>query len=140
MSRRHLSLEEAGPTVADVMYVGPRVLAADAPATEAQAELDHPRTAVVLVVDGERFVGTITAADLPADDLDRPAGAFAKADAAVVAPEDPVETAFALREAEGLARIPVVDGAGALRGLVCFTRKGDAFCVAVPGGASTATA
>jgi CBS domain-containing protein len=130
MARRHIALADAGPTVESVMYSGPRTLAATASVAEARTELEHPRTAVVLVCDGERFVGTITAAELEeqiADDV--PARAIARADSARLDPDDPIEDALALHREQGTSRIPVVDGAGSLRGLVCFTRAGDSFCV-----------
>lgn len=136
MGRRHIQIADAGPTVGDVMYLGPRTLAAEETVATARAELAHPRTVVVLVCDGPRYLGSVTSADLPeavGDDV--PVRDVARPDAPRVGPADPVARALAVHAEHGTSRIPVVDEAGELAGLVCITRSGEAFCVATAPGA-----
>jgi CBS domain-containing protein len=126
-STRHIPLRAAGPTVRDAMLHAPRTLAADTPADEARRAFANPRVRLLLVVDDERFVGTVTP-----DDVGDGAGTLAdlaRGDAPRVAPDDPVDRALEVLEAVGGERLPVVDDEGRLCGLVCFDRDGGQFCV-----------
>ena len=87
-----------------------------------------PRKKLLLVTEGERFLGTLTPADLPATD-DGPIGPHVNADPPRVAPGDPVSAALDLVEDDDMTRIPVVDASDQLLGLVCFNRSHEAFCV-----------
>jgi len=88
------------------------------PLAEARAFFT-PRKKMLLVTEGERFLGTLTPADLPATD-DGPIGPHVNPDPPRVAPGDPVSAALDLVEDDDMTRIPVVDASDQLLGLVCF--------------------
>jgi CBS domain-containing protein len=122
----HIPLDEAGPTVDDVMMRGAETVGPDMPLADARAFFS-PRKKLLLVTEGEHFLGTLTPADLPETD-DGPIGPHVNAGAPRVAPGDPVATAMALVADEGMTRIPVVAD-GRLEGMVCFNRSHEAFCI-----------
>lgn len=122
---RHIPLAEAGARVADVMLAGPDTLAPDATVADARAVFASPRQKLLLVADGERYVGALRPASVEGLDGGVALGDVAPADVATVAPEDPTSAALALGE----GRIPVVSGAGELVGLVCLNRTRESFCV-----------
>ena len=64
---RNIPIAEAGPQVADVMLRDPRTVAPDTTVAEARAQFENPRVRLVLVADGERFLGAVTRDSLPAD-------------------------------------------------------------------------
>jgi CBS-domain-containing membrane protein len=123
----HIPVDEAGPTVNDVMMRGADTVGPAMPLAEARAFFT-PRKKLLLVAEGDRFLGTLTPADLPESD-DGPIGPHVNADAPRVAPGDPVSAAMGLVADEGMTRIPVVDASDQLLGLVCFNRSHEAFCV-----------
>jgi len=123
----HIPLDEAGPTVNDVMMRGAETVGPTMPLAEARAFFT-PRKKLLLVTEGERFLGTLTPSDLPESD-DGPIGPHVNAGAPRVAPGDPVTTAMGLVEDEGMTRIPVVGPDDRLEGMVCFNRSHDAFCI-----------
>jgi CBS domain-containing protein len=86
---------------------------------------------LVLVVDADsRFAGTVIRDDLPAGAPDdAPIADVARSDAPRVDPAAPIAQAVEMLEAAGATRLPVVDGDGVLRGLVCWDRSGAHFCV-----------
>ena len=129
MSTRNIPVADAGPSAADVMLRDPRTVAPSTTAGEARAEFENPRVRLLLVADGERFLGAVTRADL-GDDVDdaQSLGALAS-DAVLVRPEEPVERVVGLLGDAETDRLPVVDGKGALLGLVCFNRRHGHFCV-----------
>ena len=129
MPTRNIPIAEAGPRVADVMLRGPRTVEPRTTVGEARAEFENPRVRLLLVAEGERFLGAVTRESLPADaDGDAPLAPIAAAGELRVAPGDPVSRAMDEIEARGLDRIPVVDGEQ-LVGLVCFNRRHGHFCV-----------
>ena len=123
----HIPLDEAGPTVDHVMMRGAETVGPDMPLADARAFFS-PRKKLLLVTDGDRFLGTLTPDDLPETD-DGPIGPHVNADPPRVAPGDPVSAALGLVEGDGMTRIPVVDASNQLLGLVCFNRSHEAFCV-----------
>ncbi|WP_028063223.1 CBS domain-containing protein [Solirubrobacter soli] len=123
----HIPLDEAGPSVSDVMMVGAESVGPDMPLADARAFFT-PRKKLLLVTDGDRFLGTLTPADLPDTD-DGAIGPHVNADPPRVTPDDPVATAMALVEDEDMTRIPVVDAEHRLQGMVCFNRSHEAFCI-----------
>ena len=123
----HIPVDEAGPHVSDVMMREAETVGPDMPLAEARAFFT-PRKKLLLVADGENFLGTLTAADLP-DTGDGAIGPHVNAASARVTPEDPVSAAMALVEAEGMTRIPVVDASDRLQGMVCFNSSHEAFCI-----------
>ena len=122
-----IPIAEAGPHVSDVMLRDARAVEPSTPVAEARETFANPRVKLLLVTDGERFLGTLSADDLPA----RAGGtieAHVRADAQRLAPGDPIERALELAEASGAIRIPVVDASDRLHGLVCFNGAHSAFC------------
>ena len=124
----HIPVDEAGPTVNDVMMRGAETVGPATPLAHAREVFVSPRKKLLLVTDGERFVGTLTPDDVP-DSGDGPIEPHVRADTPRVSPEDPVAKALELVESQGLTRIPVVDSSDRLQGLVCFNTSHDAFCI-----------
>jgi CBS domain-containing protein len=106
----HIPIDEAGPTVSDVMMRGAKTVGPATPLAEARAVFVSPRKMLLLVTDGERFLGTLTPGDVPPEG-DGPIGPHVRADAPRVSPDDPVSRALEIVESEGIVRIPVVDEA-----------------------------
>jgi CBS domain-containing protein len=125
----HIPVADAGPAVSDVMLREARAVGPATPVAEVRATFANPKVKLLLVTDGERFLGTLAPGDLPDDDGGT-IEAHVRSDAPRVAPEDPLERAIELLEAEQTSRIPVVDESDRLQGLVCFNREHSAFCVA----------
>jgi CBS domain-containing protein len=123
----HIPVDEAGPNVADVMMREAESVGPDMPLADARAFFT-PRKKLLLVTEGERFLGTLTPADLPDSD-DGPIGPHVNPGAPRVAPGDPVSAAMALVDGEDMTRIPVVDEEQRLRGMVCFNTSHEAFCI-----------
>jgi CBS domain-containing protein len=124
----HIPIAEAGPTVNDVMMRGAETVGPATPLAEVRKTFVSPRKKLLLVTDGERFVGTLTPDDVP-DGGDGPIEPHVRADTPRVAPEDPVARALEIVETHGLTRIPVVDASDRLQGLVCFNASHEAFCI-----------
>ena len=123
----HIPVDEAGPTVSDVMMREAESVGPDMPLADARAFFS-PRKKLLLVTDGERFLGTLVPADVPAEG-DGPIEPHVRTDTPRVAPDDPVARALEIYETEGMTRIPVVDASDRLLGLVCFNATHSAFCV-----------
>jgi CBS domain-containing protein len=129
MATRNIPLGEAGPSVADVMLREPRAVPPQTTVAEARETFENPRVRLLLVAEGERYLGAVTREQVD-DGVDGAStlGALA-ADAVLVRPEDPVDRAVELLEADQSERLPVVSGDGTLVGLVCFNRRHGHFCV-----------
>ena len=120
---RHIPLEKAGPTVRDVMLAEARTIPADTPVQDVRETFANPRVKLLLVAEGERFLGTLSPGDVPA------AGTIAAGvdtDAPTLQPGDGIERALQLLEHS--SRVPVVGADGRLHGLVCLNRGKSAFC------------
>jgi CBS domain-containing protein len=130
MPTRHVPFGAAGERVQDVMLRESRTLPPDAPADEARALFQNPKVRLLLVCDRDgRFVGVLTPEALSAAPAAVQVADVVDPDAARVAPTDGIARALAELDRSGADRLPVVDEAGALRGLVCINRKGGFFCV-----------
>lgn len=128
----NIPLDEAGDTVASVMLRDAAAFPADAARAEAEAEFSNPRRKLILVTEGERFLGSITPEALAAAP-GRTLGEIASADATpLVAPEDAPARALELLDERGGDRVPVVDAEGTLRGLVCWNSRRECFCADHP--------
>jgi CBS domain-containing protein len=127
MTSVHIPVDQAGPHVRDVMLASPRALPADATVADARAAFANPKERLLLVCDGERFVAGITRADIEGADDGAPVTSVAAAATPTLAPEDDVAAALEI-VGDAVERVPVVDGDGALRGLVCFNPRGSYFC------------
>jgi CBS domain-containing protein len=120
---RHIPLDAAGPTVRDVMLAEARTIAPDTPVDEVRETFANPRVKLLLVAEGERFLGTLSPGDVPAEGT---IAAGVNRDAATLRPHDGIERALELLE--HASRVPVVDDDGRLHGLVCLNRGKSAFC------------
>jgi CBS domain-containing protein len=129
MPTRNIPLADAGPSAADVMLREPRAVGPETTVAEARETFENPRVRLLLVADGDRFLGAVTR-DHVGDGVagEETLGRLAAA-AALVRPDDPVTRAVELLDAEGSDRLPVVAGDGTLVGLICFNRKHGHFCV-----------
>jgi|tagenome__1003787_1003787.scaffolds.fasta_scaffold20569882_2 CBS domain-containing protein len=124
----HIPLEQASDSVVrDVMMLEPRSVGPDTPMSEVRDTFASPSVKLMLVTDGDRFLGTLGRDDLPAEG-DGPIAPHVRADRPSLAPDDPVERAMELVNEQGMTRIPVAEG-DQLLGLVCFNKSHSAFCV-----------
>jgi CBS domain-containing protein len=129
MPTRNIPLADAGPCAADVMLREPRAVAPETTVAEARETFENPKVRLLLVADGERYLGAVTrdhvgdevAGDATLDGL--------AAEGALVRPDEPVARAVELLDADGSDRLPVVSGDGTLVGLICFNRRHGHFCV-----------
>jgi CBS domain-containing protein len=124
-STRHIPLADAGPTVRDVMLEEARAVSPDTPVAHVRETFANPRVKLLLIADGDRYLGTVAPEDLP-DDTHGTIAPHVNVDAPRLRPEDPTSRALELLEASD--RVPVVDDAGRLHGLVCLNRGRSAFC------------
>lgn len=113
--------------VADVMLRRPKVLGATATVGDAQAVLADAHVHLVLVVDGDRLVGTVTRPDLAEAPVGAPVRSVATLAERTVEPSADAEQVRGLMVSTGLRRLAVVDD-GALVGLLCLKRTGRGFC------------
>jgi CBS domain-containing protein len=127
MTSLHIPVEQAGPRVSDVMLASPRSLPADATVADARAAFENPRERLLLVCDGDRFVAALGRDDVADADDTTPLTALGSGAAPTLRPDDAVAAALEIVGDE-LERVPVVDDAGTLRGLVCFNARGSYFC------------
>lgn len=123
----HIPFDGAGPAVKDVMMLEPRSVGPDTPVAEIRETFASPSVKLMLVTDGDRFLGTVTRDDLP-ESTDGPIGPHVRDDTPSLRPDDPVDKALELFEGQGMTRIPVVGDAG-LEGLVCLNKSHAAFCI-----------
>ena len=124
----HISFDDAGPAVKDVMMLEPRSVGPETPIAEIRDTFASPSVKLMLVTDGERFLGTVTREDLP-ESGDGPIGPHVRSDTPQLSPEDPVDKALALFSEHELSRIPVVTDGDRLEGLVCVNKSHSAFCI-----------
>lgn len=117
-------------TVAAAMLRRPKTLPVDATVADVRRLFDRPTMRTVLLVDGTAFRGAIERGDIPdtADDAEQAlghAGPFAS-----IAPDAPLAEALERLARRDEQRLVVLDPDGTtLRGLLCLTAGGSAFCV-----------
>jgi len=112
--------------VTDVMLRHPKTLAADATVAEARTALQSQSTHMLLLVDGERFRGALTAIPAAAGS-DEPALAFVDRSTPIVTEDTPISVALARLDRRPSGRLVVLDGQ-LLVGLVCLAKDGVTFC------------
>ncbi len=122
-STRHIPLDAAGPTVRDVMLAEARTIPPDTPVGEVRETFANPRVKLLLVAEGDRFLGTLKPADVPQDGT---IAAGVDASSPRLRPDDGIDRALELLEHS--SRVPVVGEDGRLHGLVCLNRGKSAFC------------
>jgi CBS domain-containing protein len=120
---------QAGPSIAELMLEQPDTVPPETTVAAARAEFENPRHKLIVLADGDRYVGGVTRETVEgADDADALGGLDVTA-APTLAPDASSAAALELIDATGHTRIPVVGADGRLHGLVCFNRTHDAFCV-----------
>lgn len=103
----------------------PRTIAPATTLAQARETFANPRVKLLLVADGERYLGTLAPADVPPAG-DGPIAPHVRANGPRLDPGDAVPRALELlRDAD---RVPVVAADGRLAGLVCLNRGRSAFC------------
>jgi CBS domain-containing protein len=113
-------------TVADVMLTQPKTLPVDVTVADARTALEQASVKMLLLVDGDRFCGAVTA--VPADaDPDELALTFRDDSAVTVTPAMPAAEALDRLEERASGRVIVVDDER-LVGLVCLESDGTTFC------------
>jgi CBS domain-containing protein len=118
-----------GLTAADLVHRRLSTMPAAATVAEVRAFFGSSTSHhVALLTDGERYVGSIDAGAI-ADDVDdsAPAAPFAQPGPRVE-PGDPAAGARDAALAQASLRVAVVDGGGALVGIVAVTLGRDGFC------------
>ena len=120
-----------GMTVGEVMVAHPKTLRADARVEDVRRVFAHSSQRTVLLADDDMFCGAIERDGLPASAPDTdPAARHADTNPPSVTPEMTVGQAVALLDRRSEPRLIVLDADGVrLRGLLCFNRTSDGFCV-----------
>lgn len=118
-----------GLDVAAVTHAKLSTVAAGATVAEARAYFAASTSRrLAFVVDGERYVGSLTPGDLPAqghdEDAVRPLARFGT----TVASDQPAAVGRDLALASDSLRVPVVDGDRRLLGVVAVNRTREWFC------------
>ena len=118
-------------TVGDVMMARPKTLPGDVLVADVRRAFELPSVRTVLLADDGMFRGAIERDDLPADALaDERATRYADTQPVTATPAMPIPDAIKLLEGQSEPRLIVLDEDGAtLRGLLCFNRGSDEFCV-----------
>lgn len=125
-----LSIDEAdGLTVADITHIRFTTLPATATVADVRAWFAQSASRrLAFVADGERYLGSLTPADVAGDGGgDRRAVEVAQ-DGPTVSPEAPATTGRDLALLTDARRVPVVDGDGRLLGVVAVTGDLQSFC------------
>lgn len=107
----------------------PKTVPADATVDDARSVLADDHVHMVLLVDGETLIGTLTRPDLalaPAGELS--ARAFSVLDGRSTCPDTPLDRIQALLHRRGLRRLAVIDADRTLLGLICLKRSLSGFC------------
>lgn len=125
------SQEATEMTVGEVMIARPKTQPGDALVGDVRRVFEQPSVRTVLLADDGVFRGAIERDDVPADAADgEPAITYADTEPVTATPATPVPEAIKLLEDQPEPRLIVLDEDGAtLRGLLCFNRGSDEFCV-----------
>jgi CBS domain-containing protein len=117
----------SGLTAGDLVHRHVSTLRADTTVGELRAyfaESSSRRLAVI--VEGERFLGSIQPAAVAGADGDRITALIDREHWAWA--REPAEHARDLALTHASRRLPVIDGAGALAGIIAINRREDGFC------------
>ena len=125
-----VSMTNSEITVSDVMLRRPKTLPAGVTVSEARAALERASVKMLLLVDGSRFYGAVTAIPDDAAPQDAAIG-YVDASAPVVAAGTAVSEALECLEHSPNGRLVVLDG-DELAGLVCLATDGVTFCGSTP--------
>jgi CBS domain-containing protein len=114
-------------TAADLMLREPKSLPGDARVEEVREVLANPKVQLVLLADGDAFVGAVT--DIPADAAaDAPARDYADPAPDTIAPTATADEAFERASANPNRRVIVLDDDSRLLGLLCLNQSRTKFC------------
>jgi CBS domain-containing protein len=118
-------------TVGEVMVARPKTQPGHTLVGDVRRAFEQPSVRTVLLADDGVFRGAIERDDVPADAADgEPAITYADTEPATVTPATPIPEAIKLLQDQPEPRLIVLDEDGAtLRGLLCFNRGSDEFCV-----------
>lgn len=118
-----------GLSVAAITHSQLTTIAASATVADARGYFDASSSRrSAFVVDGDRYLGALTPADLPSDgDPSAPILSLARL-GATVSPGDPASVGRDLALAAESRRIPVIDDNQRLLGVVAVNRTGEWFC------------
>ncbi len=117
-----------GLTAADLMHRRLTTLPATATVGELRAYFAESTShKLALIVDGERYVGSVAAGTVDAAAADAPVADLARRKP-VVRADAPAAEAQAAALADPSGRLPVIDEAGRLVGIVAINRARDGFC------------
>ena len=125
-----LRIDQAdGLTVGDITHIRFSALPADATVADVREWFAQSASRrLAFVADGDRYLGSLTPADVAGDvDGGRPAADVAR-DGPTVAPSAPATTGRDLALQSDARRVPVVDGDGRLLGVVAVTGDLQSFC------------
>jgi CBS domain-containing protein len=133
-SPHRIALEQALPrTVGEIMIAHPKTFPSDITvgAVRQAFEQNSQRLVLLVDVDGSTFRGAIDRAALDVEASNgAPAVPYADRDVATVTPDTPLADAVKLLERSREPRLVVLDEDGqTLRGLICFNRSSESFCV-----------
>ena len=118
----------AGLTAADLMHRRITTLPASATVGELRAYFAESTShKLALLVDGDRYVGSLEAAALEGAPEPALAAEFASR-GDTVAPDVPADVARERAMAMASSRLPVVDASGALVGIIAINSRRDGFC------------
>jgi CBS domain-containing protein len=118
----------AGLAAADLMHRRITTLPASATVGELRAYFGESTShKLALLVDGERYVGSLQPSALDGADDAAPAGDFASRGDSV-APDAPADVARERALAMASSRLPVVDAGGRLVGIIAINHRRDGFC------------
>jgi CBS domain-containing protein len=118
-------------TVGEVMIAKPKTLSARALVRDVRRVFEQPSHRLVLLTDDGIFRGAIERERLPTDASENePAARYAEPHPVTVTPSMPMTEAIAVLERQSEPRLIVLDEDGRrLRGLLCFNRTAQGFCV-----------
>jgi CBS domain-containing protein len=124
-------IEAVEMTVGEVMITNPKTLPVTVLVRDVRQVFEQPSHRTVLLTDDGTFRGAIERERLPTDAReDEPAARYADIQPLTVTPAMPMSEAIALLERRSEPRLIVLDEDGlSLRGLLCFNRTANGFCV-----------
>jgi CBS domain-containing protein len=118
-------------TVGEVMIANPKTLPGEALVADVRRAFEHPSVRTVLLADDGLFRGVIERAQLPGRALaDEPAVRYADSHPVTATSAMPIPEAIERLGHQAEPRLIVLDEDGVtLRGLLCFNRSSNEFCV-----------
>lgn len=129
MSSITVPLDSVGPRVGDAMLRSPRTLGPSTTVGEAREHFSRPLVLLLLVTDGDTYLGAVDRSDLVGRPDHETLGSIASRRFPEVRPDDLIDRALELLESASGDRLPVLRDDGTLAGLICLNRDEHRFCV-----------